>query len=67
MCLDFETRVQSATLLVLHFDCMRMGADGVALVKPGDSGGLPTSTEIEIDTDIYDDVTEIKNALNQTV
>lgn len=25
---------------VLHFDCMRMGQDGVALVKPDQNGGL---------------------------
>lgn len=61
MCFDFETKVQQASLLVLHFDCMRLGVNGLALVKPGaNNAGLPTSTEIDIDSDIYDDVTEIK-------
>ncbi|EFA11305.2 uncharacterized protein LOC103314652 isoform X1 [Tribolium castaneum] len=61
MCFDFETRVQKATVLVLHFDCMRMGNDGVALVKPGDMEILPSSTtENQIDSDVYDEVTEIK-------
>lgn len=68
MCFDFETRLFSATVLILHFDCMRMGRDGVALVKPGDAGGLPpsapgsgaTTTSPQIDSDVYDEVTEIK-------
>lgn len=30
---------------VLHFDCMRMGQDGVALVKPDQNGGLEVNTE----------------------
>ncbi|CAG9760184.1 unnamed protein product [Ceutorhynchus assimilis] len=65
MCLDFETRIEKATILVLHFDCMRMGNDGVALVKPGDTDALPPSlisvtTPSQIDSDVYDPVTEIK-------
>lgn len=61
MCFDFETRIQRATVLVLHFDCMRMGNNGVALVKPGDIEKPPTTaTESQIDSDIYDKVTEIK-------
>ncbi|KAJ8957973.1 hypothetical protein NQ318_001974 [Aromia moschata] len=64
MCFDFEMRIQQATLLILHFDCMRMGSDGLALVKPGDMGGLPTTTESQVDSDIYDEVTEIKTNLN---
>ncbi|XP_018572082.1 uncharacterized protein LOC108911590 [Anoplophora glabripennis] len=60
MCFDFETRIQKATLFILHFDCIRMGLDGVALLKPDDMGGLSTSTEYLIDSDIYDEVTEIK-------
>ncbi|VEN40989.1 unnamed protein product [Callosobruchus maculatus] len=63
MCLDFETRIEGGTLLVLHFDCMRMGLDGVAGVKPGvENAGITTSSTtgppgIE---DVYDEVTEIK-------
>lgn len=61
MCFDFETRVQKATVLVLHFDCMRMGNDGLAVVKPGDMSILPSSTtESQVDSDVYDEVTEIK-------
>ncbi|XP_022915466.2 uncharacterized protein [Onthophagus taurus] len=70
MCLDFQTRLQSATVLVLHFDCMRLGADGVSLVKPGQTE-LPTTTTttqsplsgldpLAVDSDIYDPVNENK-------
>lgn len=68
MCFDFETKLQQASLLVLHFDCMRLGANGLALVKPGENNaGLPTSTEIDVDGDIYDDVTEVKNVDNDSL
>lgn len=62
MCFDFETKVDRATVLVLHFDCMRMGNDGVALVKPGDSvpPSLVSTTPAQFGSDIYDPVTEIK-------
>lgn len=61
MCLDFETRIQRASVLVLHFDCMRMGRDGVSLLKPGQSPQQPGTTETPVvDSDVYDIVTEIK-------
>ncbi|XP_017774748.1 PREDICTED: uncharacterized protein LOC108561361 [Nicrophorus vespilloides] len=63
MCLDFETRVQRAPVLVLHFDCMRMGNDGFALVKPGQPGvqiSTTTTTETPVTDNGYDEVTEIK-------
>lgn len=62
MCLDFETRIQQATVLVLHFDCIRLGADGAALLKPEDGSGLPNRPidAEQIDGDIYDEVTETK-------
>ncbi|CAH1986870.1 unnamed protein product [Acanthoscelides obtectus] len=63
MCLDFETRIEGGTLLVLHFDCMRMGLDGVAGVKPGvENAGITTSSTMGPpgEEDVYDEVTEIK-------
>lgn len=61
MCLDFETRIQSAAVLVLHFDCMRMGNDGIALLKPGSSPTpIASTTTSQLGSDIYDEVTEIK-------
>ncbi|CAH0562484.1 unnamed protein product [Brassicogethes aeneus] len=62
MCLDFETRFEHASLLVLHFDCMRMGMDGVALAKPGEvppSQLSTTTTDSQLNPDIYDIVTEV--------
>lgn len=61
MCLDFETRIQTAPVLVLHFDCMEMGTSGIALVKPGSTPStIGSSTSSQIGADIYDEVTEIK-------
>lgn len=48
MCMNLETRIERVPVLVLQFDCMRMGADGVALVKPEEEGGLnPPETSEE--------------------
>lgn len=61
MCFDFETKIDKATVLILHFDCMRMGNDGVMVVKPGYEGPEETATtESQVDVDTYDEVTEIK-------
>lgn len=61
MCFDFETKIDRATVLILHFDCMRMGNDGVMVVKPGYEGPPEASTtESQVDIDTYDEVTEIK-------
>lgn len=40
-CVVFETQWNKETALSYNFDCMRLGTDGVALVKPEDGGGLP--------------------------
>lgn len=51
-CLDVEARVQRAPLLVLHFNCLRMGSDGISLNRPGDpppgapQGGVPSQPVI---------------------
>ena len=36
-CLDFQTKIIEFPVLVLHFDCVKMGTDGVAWFKPGES------------------------------
>ncbi|XP_046404073.1 uncharacterized protein LOC124169490 [Ischnura elegans] len=56
LCMDLDTKMMGSTLLLLHFDCMRMGADGWALMKPGDKVELVDIVDEE-DT-IYDLVNE---------
>lgn len=38
MCIDFETRIERAPILVLQFDCVVMGSDGLSHQKPTESG-----------------------------
>ncbi|XP_054279212.1 uncharacterized protein LOC128997598 [Macrosteles quadrilineatus] len=40
MCMNLETRIERVPVLVLQFDCMKMGLDGVSLLKPEDEGGV---------------------------
>ncbi|XP_046961085.1 uncharacterized protein LOC124530814 [Vanessa cardui] len=68
VCMDMDTRIDKAPVVILHFDCMDMGARGVGLSKPGGSGTQPNTSEdssnlttqepIQIDSDVYDVVTE---------
>lgn len=75
MCVDFETRIERAPVLVLHFDCMQMGADGIQYHKPEDSESGPdiedadTGIQNEEESEIYDEVYEedqIKNVSSTT-
>ncbi|XP_070498247.1 uncharacterized protein [Chironomus tepperi] len=40
MCMDVLAQIQSSPMIILHFDCMRFGRDGPALLKPEENGGL---------------------------
>ncbi|CAK1601798.1 unnamed protein product [Parnassius mnemosyne] len=71
VCMDIDTRIGMAPVLILHFDCMDMGINGVSLSKPGDSNN-PSNTVTDMDTmdtleptqvnsDVYDPVTEAPN------
>ncbi|XP_069677001.1 uncharacterized protein [Periplaneta americana] len=66
LCVDFEGRVANKPVVILHFDCMRLGADGFALVKPEDNGGLDFSTPTSETDDEYDEVFEDKSGSNAT-
>ncbi|XP_055680893.1 uncharacterized protein LOC129788676 [Lutzomyia longipalpis] len=42
MCMDWLARIASVPIIVLHFDCMQMGLDGVHFMKPGESIDMPS-------------------------
>ncbi|XP_032670184.1 uncharacterized protein LOC116843672 [Odontomachus brunneus] len=55
-CIDFETRVLKWPILILHFDCLQIGLDGVSWVKPeGDSSALQVQMAAT-EPEVYDDV-----------
>ncbi|GAB0087148.1 hypothetical protein DMENIID0001_014260 [Sergentomyia squamirostris] len=37
MCMDWLARIASVPIIVLHFDCMQIGLDGVNFMKPGET------------------------------
>ncbi|XP_028155764.1 uncharacterized protein LOC114349552 isoform X1 [Ostrinia furnacalis] len=62
VCMDMDTRVDKAPVLILHFDCMNMGLNGVSLSKPG-STQTHTSNQTAVEpsqlaSDVYDTVIE---------
>jgi len=59
LCVDFEARIANRPVVILHFDCLRAGADGFALLKPEDEGGLKPPPPVALPgDDEYDEVTE---------
>ncbi|GLV32272.1 uncharacterized protein CBL_11771 [Carabus blaptoides fortunei] len=52
VCVDVETRIQRAPILLLHFDCIKLGSDGYSLVKPGRRAEQTTEMQTENSTDI---------------
>ncbi|CAK1544584.1 unnamed protein product [Leptosia nina] len=65
VCMDMDTRIDKAPVLILHWDCMDMGAGGVGLSKPGGNNNTAsmsstlestTSEPTQVDSDIYDPV-----------
>lgn len=55
--MDFETRVVNSPVLILHFDCVRLGTDGIAWLKPEANGGLAITTSTQSQPDlVYDEV-----------
>ncbi|XP_018307164.1 uncharacterized protein [Mycetomoellerius zeteki] len=58
-CIDLEALVVSWPILVLHFDCVKIGADGISWIKPDDNSSVPQLTVIKPEVngpEIYDPV-----------
>ncbi|KAK9890220.1 hypothetical protein WA026_010329 [Henosepilachna vigintioctopunctata] len=55
MCFDLEAKFSNAEVLVLHFDCMVMGAQGTRPLKPGEAVFSTTTS-----SDVLDPVNETK-------
>lgn len=67
MCVDFEARIANKPVVILHFDCLRVGSDGFALVKPEDEGGLKPTSPVDLPGDNeYDEVTEESQMIETT-
>lgn len=66
MCFDLEARFSQADILVLHFDCMVIGGQGIVSLRPGDPipstttmGAVSSTTMGAVDAD-YDTIYEKK-------
>ncbi|KAI4493714.1 hypothetical protein M0804_001890 [Polistes exclamans] len=55
-CLDLETRVVNAPILILHFNCMKIGMDGISLLKPNENIINYFPPNNSNDPEIYDEV-----------
>lgn len=53
-CVNFETQIVRVPLLVLQFDCFRIGADGFAIVKPNTENAGLTSPSTSLPTEEAD-------------
>lgn len=48
-CIDLETRIVGSPILILHFNCVKVGADGISWSKPGndsDTEALQTKPDV---------------------
>lgn len=57
LCIEMNANWEDLTLVEWSFDCIRMGASGVAVVRPEEGGGLPASPVDVVDqtNEDYDD------------
>ncbi|EFN82432.1 hypothetical protein EAI_01576 [Harpegnathos saltator] len=55
-CIDFETRVVNWPILILHFNCIKIGADGLSWTKPEDGSNVFQALTEVSGPEIYDDV-----------
>ncbi|KAL2729979.1 hypothetical protein V1477_015790 [Vespula maculifrons] len=66
-CLDLETRVVNAPILILHFNCVKIGTEGISLSKPGENlTGLSSTSNLNEKDEIYDEVNFEQSDLDVT-
>jgi hypothetical protein len=58
MCIDMEGQWMGTSMFKVSYDCIRIGANGVVMLKPEDGGGLPHGTLVMEEEEDYDDVEE---------
>lgn len=56
-CVVLETQWNKETAFTMNFDCIRVGQDGVSVVKPEEGGGLPHP--VTPDTDVIEEYDEL--------
>ncbi|XP_011142808.2 uncharacterized protein LOC105185187 isoform X1 [Harpegnathos saltator] len=61
VCIDFETRVMDWPILILHFNCFKIGANGLSWTKPEDGSNVFQALTEVSGPEIYDDV-DFENA-----
>ncbi|PSN44552.1 hypothetical protein C0J52_18380 [Blattella germanica] len=63
-CMDWEYKIVSQPIIIAHFDCLRVGANGLTLIKVDDDGcqepSPPPPTGLPGD-DVYDEIVEEKH------
>lgn len=55
-CINFETRVASWPILILHFNCVKIGLNGVSWTKPEDGSNVVQMQTTDNEPEVYDDV-----------
>nr|XP_050851519.1 uncharacterized protein LOC127064470 isoform X2 [Vespula vulgaris] len=64
---DLETRVVNAPILILHFNCVKIGTEGISLSKPGENlTGLSSTSNLNEKDEIYDEVNFEQSDLDVT-
>ncbi|CAL7936738.1 unnamed protein product [Xylocopa violacea] len=57
-CIDLETRIIGQPILILHFNCVKLGVDGISWSKPGEpSNNTALGVHPQVsEPEVYDDV-----------
>ncbi|CAK9826043.1 hypothetical protein ANTRET_LOCUS3953 [Anthophora retusa] len=55
-CFDLETRLGNSQVLILHFNCVQLGAEGINWIKPQDLSQITDQTQQVDEPVVYDDV-----------